>query len=1497
MNNTRKKTSLSIINVDLIRTFKMMVTAIILMTICLSAVSPITPVASSSPEHYSGSRQMEEVNVCINPIIYVDTTWTAGNIYLADCIVTVNAGVTLTVEAGAVVRFGDSNRGLKVLGTLNVTGAEDNPAVFTSLDDDPTKNWYGIVLYQDSAANLNHAHIRYAGSGSCVQDFADSLYNNCYNRSQLDVRMGNLVMNNSEIRNGGKDGITLQTPGLSPSIKNTRIANNSNSDSGDKIGFAITQTTINMQPAYANLSFDGNDFNQVGIVIAELNQDVSLGGAPMRFYIGSNLNIPSGRTLTVQPGTDLDFTLVNATFTVLAGGTLLIQGNQSQPVTIKDVGIEVSFGGMANMSYAYFDGGNRIYYGLYDRADGVTIDHCKFHNFTMHGIYAVAGAGQSIHLEATDIELADNLKNGMYISNNGSGGIFDMTWIGGRITGNNENGINVTYGPASLTLKDLIISANGQNGLISSGNNNSLYLDNVQISTNTNESISWNCNGSITAKDLSLSGNGRDALAMAGCTVTSGREWDLGEAGVPVVVTNNISVESGGVLSIAPGTRLGFEASKSLAVRPGGALYALGTTDEPIVFSRAYETQSGNDAWLGLTNLRGTMILRHCEVAYCNFDSQSAGITAGADSATPVTNTIIQNCKIHDNGVGIKAYAPSSPTTTIVYNEFHDNATHAVRNIGFGEEAINAYHNYWGDPTGPYHATLNPGGLGDPVGDKVNFDPFLTTPPEESTLVGEMWVSSAGPNLISPGEVNDYAIQYLNLTADPILDAIAVIQLPLAGNYISSTNGGTYWPARHQVFWVLGDIAPGTQGMLTARVRFDWGLPRSYTDGSYTVLAGSNYQSEALDFDEYLNFDKDELDNIVSIDISVIPTNPAYNTLYAEALADGFEFREAYQNFFESGKVTYLVAMRTPDKRTARFINLDENGYTTASTTDGNTFYSIHDLNGGQHSNLLTLESTLWGSWADPQGTNSIVAECNYARCMRNCYMKKISNEIIKDAAKGVAVWLFAIPAVGGIAGVIWGVYETADMANEIYMCHESCTINPLTGCCNAGEIIWSPSTMMGNTSCSKYVCNASSLSYSPTPNSTDPCGYGNRCVAGYGSKGGCKPCIEDFKLSVGLIGPEMLVESGCQSGTLNGVKRKLNRCSEMGIRVAKDPNAIYGPLGDVLPEQEMDYRITCENEGDGDAYGVYIINELPEQLDESTLVINNGGVYLSDERQIVWYIGELAPKGEEGSEAEVTYSARLKPGLATGTAVVNQAIVYFPSVPEETPTNTWVNVIYPLAATPMQLETDYMTPLEITLEGRPAGSLTFKLESLPISGTLEGELPNLTYTPMESFSGTDFFTFTVSLDAETSQLAQVTIEVSASGDETSPSVLWVTPEDQQTDVDYSTSPIFNIPEGDVYAPVITAKLSERVQEETITSSNVSVMEVGGAVIPSKASFDPATNLLTIKLLSPLTGMRSYLVTLTTGITDLNGNALNEEFSWQFFTSIKNGVFLPLIIK
>jgi len=1244
-----------------------------------------------------------------------------------------------------------------------------------------------------------------------------------------------------------------------------------------------------MQPTYNNLTFSGNDRNQVVIPVGVLNQDVTLGGAPTGFTCGSNycpITVASPYTLTIQSGADLDMTRGYLVFfLVQSGGTLSAIGSESDPISIFESQFRFEAGSNGQLSHCEIDGNNfgSGVHGLIINTEGVSIENSTIKNYSGRGVYVSAPASTSVSTIILDTDISNNLEEGIYLDTT-IGGLVNFSMDGGSISTNGRSGIRgvTTNGIINATLKNLLIDANGTNptldsykqGLHVDTSNASLILENLTITNHPGVAIYWRGSGSISAKNISAINNTTgDEIKVPGGAITTGREWDLADAGIPVHVTDYINVESGGVLSIAPGTSLGFEPSKQLYVKTGGALYALGTVDEPIIFT-AHQRVSG---WLGLKNNLSTIILRHCEVTHA-----TTGLTLGASTTITPTNSIVQNCKIHDNNVGIYAYAPTYATTSIVSNEIYNNPTFGVDWGGFSTDAINAYNNYWGDPSGPYHATLNPDGLGNPVDDNINFDPFLTAPPEDQTLVGDMWVSTAGPATISPGEMNDYAIQYLNLQTETIYDAIAVIQLPLAGKYISSTEGGVYWPARNQVFWLLGDITPGSQGMLTARVRFDWGLASSYTDGSYAVLAGTNYQSDAINFDEYLNFDKDEIEDITTIETSLIPASTNFTTLYDQAIAEGFEFKQAYQNFFEGGKVTYLVTMRTPDKRTARFISLDEKGYATASTTDGSSYFSIQDVSGGQSTNLLTLESTLWGSWESPESVNSIMVECNYARCMRNCSMKKIAVEMMKDAAKGAAVWLLGIPVFGGIAVTAWAVYETADMAHEIYLCHEGCETNPLTGCCNAGEILWSPSTLMGNTSCSKYVCSESSLSFPPTPNSTDPCGYGSRCVAGNGSQGGCKPCTEDYKLSVGMIGPERLVDSGCQSATINGGQTK---CSDLTIRVAKDPNAIYGPIGDVLPEQVMDYRITCENEGEGDAYGVYIVNDLPEQLDEDTLVINDGGIYLPAERQIVWYIGELGPKGDPSSEAEVTYSAQLKAGLAIGTPVVNQAIVYFPSVPEETPTNTWINLVYPLAATPMlELETDYMTPLAITLAGRPAGSLTFNLESLPLGGTLEGVLPNLTYTPVENFSGVDFFTFSVSLGGETSQPAQVTINVLPSGDVAGPSVLWVMPQDQETDVEHSEIPIRTIPEGDVYAPVVVAKLSERVTEESVTSESVSIMEVDGAVVPSKASFDPATNLLTVQLLAPLSWMKTYTVTLTTDILDLNDNPLSQNYSWQFST-------------
>ena len=1511
MKNPSQKIPFSIPKIDLIRLYRMAVTAILMMAFCLSSVSPITPVSSESLRREPASSLREIVDVCTSsPTIGADTTWIAGNIYaINSCVVVVSSGATLSLEPGVVVQFGGLSTGLIIEGNLSAVGTSSAPVVFTSSYDNSDSggsntakpgDWWGIVLREGSSAAFDYTHIRYAGSDTCVGDFADPNNNSCYNGAQLDVRKASLSMDHSVISSGETTGLFLRGEGLTSSVQNTLFENNSSDDTtAFNLGAAIQQTTINMQPTYNNLTFSGNDRNQVVIPVGLLTQDVNLGGAPAEFTCGSNycpITVASPYTLTIQPGADLDMTTGYLVFfLVQSGGTLSAIGSESDPISVLESQFRFEAGSNGQLSHCEIDGNNfgSSVHGLIINTEGVSIENSTIKNYSGRGVYVSAPASTSISANILDTNIINNLEEGIYLDTT-IGGLVNFSMDGGTISGNGRSGLKVvtSNGAINPTLKNLLIDANGTNpsnesykqGLHVDTSNASLILENLTITNHPGKAIYWRCDGSISAKNITASGNALgDELQIPGCAVTAGREWDLADTGIPVHVTNWITVEAGGLLSIAPGATLGFDALQQFYVKPGGSLYALGTADEPIILTRYSDAQT---PWKGVWNSGGTMILLNTEIDYAGTASTQAVLIEGANSAT-----VIQNSKIRygaARGMYIKVQQPLIRNTVIA-----DNTNEGIFR-GYGTDPVDARFNWWGDASGPYHPTLNPTGSGNAVSNYVLFDPWLTEPPTEETIAGEMMVSTAGPASISPGEINDYAIQYLNLQPETIYDAIAVIQLPLAGKYISSTEGGVYWPARHQVFWVLGDITPGSQGMLTARVRFDWGLASSYTDGSYTVLAGSNYQSEAINFDEYLNFDKDDLEDIITIETSTIPASPNFTELYNQAIAAGFESREAYKNFFEGGKVSYMLTMRTPDKRTARFISLDETGYSTASTTDGSTFFSIEDLTGGQSLNLLTMEITLWGSWEDPAALNNIMAECNYARCMRNCTMKKVAIETMKNAAKRSVEWLLWSPLFGPVVAAGLAVYEVADMANETYICHQSCSTNPLTGCCVANEVLWSPSYWMGNTHCNKFICSASSLSFPTFANSQTPCTYGYRCVAGSNSQGGCKPCIEDYKLMLDPMGPEMIEGETCSENSINGSKTK---CSDLTIKFAKDPNAIYGPLGDVLPEQVMDYRITCENEGAGNAFGVYIVNDLPEQLDEDTLLINDGGIYLPAERQIVWYIGELGPKGDPTSEAEVTYSAQLKSGLEIGTAVVNRATVYFPSVPEETPTNIWTNLVYPLAATPMQLETDYMTSLAITLAGRPAGSLTFNLESLPISGTLDGVLPNLTYTPAENFSGTDFFTFSVSLEGETSQPAQVTINVLASGDKAGPSVLWVMPQDQETGVEYSETPIRAIPEGDVYAPVLAVKLSEKVAEETITSDSVSVMEVGGAVVPSKANFDPGTNLLTIQLLSPLAGMRSYIVTLTTQITDLNGNPLSQDYSWQFFTLIANSIYLPLTIK
>jgi hypothetical protein len=99
-----------------------------------------------------------------------------------------------------------------------------------------------------------------------------------------------------------------------------------------------------------------------------------------------------------------------------------------------------------------------------------------------------------------------------------------------------------------------------------------------------------------------------------------------------------------------------------------------------------------------------------------------------------------------------------------------------------GSETINAEFNWWGDPTGPFHPTSNPSGMGDPVVDNgllpggIDFANWLTspavgtpcTPPPSGKVTGGGQVNVTGGkgtfgfNAKQAGGVASGHLNYLN---------------------------------------------------------------------------------------------------------------------------------------------------------------------------------------------------------------------------------------------------------------------------------------------------------------------------------------------------------------------------------------------------------------------------------------------------------------------------------------------------------------------------------------------------------------------------------------------------------------------------------------------------------------------------------------------------------------------------------------------------------------
>ena len=756
-----------------------------------------------------------------------------------------------------------------------------------------------------------------------------------------------------------------------------------------------------------------------------------------------------------------------------------------------------------------------------------------------------------------------------------------------------------------------------------------------------------------------------------------------------------------------------------------------------------------------------------------------------------------------------------------------------------------------------------------------------STTPVNVVGFSEVILHLIGPGRASPGQTVDYAIVYNNPMTQTIPGAVLVLALPTGSEFIEATGGGIFWPERHEVFWRLGDLPPDSGGTVSARVRYLWGLPLGMQDSALAMLGGTGVITAPFDIQPYLTYTPTVvISTTVLSDAEVLAERqgyPDFNLIYTEAISGGMTFGMAERRTLSDGSIITQALFLKPDRGAVMFLHR-QGDQVMASYLGGDT-YAIRDATGGMTVSLQSFAVEYWGTWATASaGMLSAQVTPTYERCMFNCITSKAPWWIIGYLRKRVGLILTGIDCVLCVKGDAlacarcgYGLLDIPVVSQvlDVLECDVDCLKDPTRHVCQHDLITCNESvlySLVGQEHMGIRLCLPGGL-YGPP--AYFPC-LGKKCVEGIG-------CIE--------LEPEFVYSLRMTT-----------------ISTACDPNAKYGPAGDVLPGQLLTYTITYENEGEGRAYGVYILDTLSEYFDDTTLSITGtyqSAEYISSIRTLVWDIGELAPRGEPGSTGVVTFSVRLKPDVPGGTAIINQAVVYFPSVPEETPTNPVVNVVQPISALPQTVRTGAMEPVTITLEGRDVGGapLTYMIVDPPLNGELFGVAPTLVYSPAVNFTGLDRFTFKVSNGITESRPAEITILVEPSAADTiPPEVVWTEPVSGATNITPLARPIFTDTVGPVYGPYITLQFSEALSETTVTTQTCKLLDGNGQMVPVSVGYFGPYHQVTILPRQPLRYGTTYTVRVSRDVRDASGNRMAADYVGTFQTSPLR-VYLPLILR
>ena len=652
-----------------------------------------------------------------------NTTWIDEYQYVLDGTLSIADGSLLSLEPGVIIKFYQISNEINVYGALVADGTQNDTIYFTSYKDDnvggdtnedganttPSKGDWRRVYFNtaDVGTNLNYCRFKYGGF--------DYYNHSCLNINNSPMSVSNTIVELSDytgIRTDNNSSLSLTNVmcrdndfcGFEIS-ESSGVTFQNCSSLNNQWGFAVHNNIVHQIWGGNNTSTGNGHQNAIRILGGNYTSNTTWIDE-YQYVIYGNVNISDGYSLMLEPGIIMKF---DGYYEFNVYGTLLAEGTPGDTIYFTSYKDD-SVGGDTN-----------------DDADNTLPSPGNWENIYLNGVDMGTQMGHC------------RIKYARY-------------------------GIQFSNSP--MTIYNTIVEFNSTAGIYNSSSNSPLILTDVTSRDNSNYGIY--SNSEVTMEDCQIYGNAGDGFnytkdfgVIENCTITdNGRNFYISPNIVKPLLTGNNNITGTSLFDLRAGTIFDdaiwdsdflyichgnfiLDDNTSLILEPGlvmkfdghvgfeinGSLIAQGSSAEKIVF-----TSFKNDSYGGDSNNNGfnnlpekgdwrqlyfneadtNTILNWVIVSYAGYSNLPAVQINNSD--LEAENILV----IHNQDEGI--YCSSSAMFDIQFSDIYDN------NFGLKNDnpsyTVQAQNNWWGDLTGPYHATLNPAGQGNAVSDYVDFEPF-----------------------------------------------------------------------------------------------------------------------------------------------------------------------------------------------------------------------------------------------------------------------------------------------------------------------------------------------------------------------------------------------------------------------------------------------------------------------------------------------------------------------------------------------------------------------------------------------------------------------------------------------------------------------------------------------------------------------------------------------------------------------------------------------------